>query len=229
MTLHPFPVVATQARAYGSHGAGGQQLLPPAADTSIFGGRGMQFGLHLVRAGAITAEQLVYALERQLEQRPAIGALAVETRRLTMRQVFDILGEQATSWKPFGEVAVDRGYLNYPQLLELLGLQCERCPSLPDVLADAGFIDAQTIREELQRFYTRREQAPLDVHARPTESVRFPSARGENSSTAKRSAAAQVRLEKRKAKKSARTVPGGKKAITGTTQAKRRRVKSAVR
>jgi len=57
----------------------------------------MQFGLYLVKHGMITASQFAQALEAQLASRPQIGALAIETGKLTVKQVFGILSSRYTS------------------------------------------------------------------------------------------------------------------------------------
>ena len=60
----------------------------------------------LVRRGLITAEQFVQAVEWQLAQRPLLGRLALESGKLSMKQVFAELEAQTDNDKPFGETAV---------------------------------------------------------------------------------------------------------------------------
>lgn len=81
----------------------------------------MQFAEYLVDNGTITCEELFESLKLQTHSRPQLGALAIETRRLTCRQVFAILRAQCDQPEAlFGELAVRLGYLTDDDLQHLL-------------------------------------------------------------------------------------------------------------
>jgi len=120
----------------------------------------------------ISADEFVQAVEVQIRQRPPLGALAMETRKLSMRQVFDVLSGQAGAQKPFGRVAVEMNYLTESELMELLGWQSERCPSLAEVIVDEGILDQATVNRELQRYRRAMMPDPVDARVSPTEDVK---------------------------------------------------------
>ncbi len=100
----------------------------------------MYFELELVRQGLISAEQLVAAIERQMQSRPPLGRLAIEHRKMTMTQVFETLREQVNSPRPFGRLAVDLGFLSNEELAVLLMAQRDRETPLSDILVESGAI-----------------------------------------------------------------------------------------
>ncbi len=85
----------------------------------------MSFETYLVRRSRVTPEQFVEAVERQQEDHRPIGQLAIESGKLSMRMVFDILAVQADSGQMFGDIAVEKAYLSKEDLDELL-LVCSR-------------------------------------------------------------------------------------------------------
>jgi hypothetical protein len=103
----------------------------------------MQFAMYLVENGVISCEEFFEALKLQLHSRPQLGALAIDTRRLTFRQVSAILRVQCEEPNElFGEIAVRLGYLTEEQLAELLAEQASRAQPLAEVLVENGFISA---------------------------------------------------------------------------------------
>lgn len=106
----------------------------------------MQFAMSLVDNGAISCEELFEALKLQMHSRPQLGALAIETRRLTCRQVFAILRAQCDEPDVlFGELAVRLGYLTDDDLQQLLVEQAARATPLADVLIDHGFLSSEVV------------------------------------------------------------------------------------
>lgn len=79
----------------------------------------MHFGLHLLNVGRITGPQFIQAISYQLRHRPQIGALAIETRCLSMHDLFRILSLQSTSHQSFGQVAIELGILSQAEIREL--------------------------------------------------------------------------------------------------------------
>ncbi len=112
----------------------------------------------LVRHGFITADQFVQAVEYQLAQRPRLGRLALESRKLTMKQVFAVLTRQTEQDKPFGETAVELGYLTTRQVNSLLKQQAQRTLPLAQCLVEIGAIDPET----LERISRRLRHAQTD-------------------------------------------------------------------
>jgi hypothetical protein len=116
-------------------------------------GSPMSFGTFLVRQGMISPMQLIEAVELEEESRPPIGRLALELRKLTMKQLFAVLTEQAQSNKLFGKIAVDLGFLTQQDIAELLLIQADRATHFPQVLVRLGVFDEATLAEQLQEFY----------------------------------------------------------------------------
>lgn len=132
----------------------------------------MYLEIALVRRGLISATQFVDAVELQLNRRPRLGRLALETGKLTMKQVFAALEDQTSNKKPFGETVVEMGFITRYQLNSLLRLQRDRTPSLGDCLLELGAIDRETLTHESIRF--RQEQvteAPPSVSATNTATL----------------------------------------------------------
>ena len=112
----------------------------------------MQFEIYLVRAGVVSAESLVDALELQLRSRPLFGRLALESGMLTIHQVAEILQRQCDVDKPFGETAVDLGYLTQRQVTQLLKLQQKRAPKLIQCLVEIGAVNVESLKVHRDRF-----------------------------------------------------------------------------
>ena len=72
----------------------------------------MHFGLYLVKNNVIDSDLFVTALEQQLASRPLLGSLAIETHKLSVKQVFQVLRAQFdTPGELFGEIAINLGFL----------------------------------------------------------------------------------------------------------------------
>ena len=123
----------------------------------------MQFGLHLIRQGLITSDDFVQVADHQQSQRPLFGALAIELRRLSIHQVFEILSVQAESSKPFGRVAVDLLYLTEAEVMELLGRQSDRCQPFAKLVVELGILDQMTVDRELQTYRKQMSRESLDA------------------------------------------------------------------
>ena len=59
------------------------------------------FGIYLVRQNVITKDQLIDALERQVQSRPLIGEIALQTKTLTITQVSKILLRESRNRRQF--------------------------------------------------------------------------------------------------------------------------------
>jgi hypothetical protein len=100
--------------------------------------------MYLVDNGVISCEEFFEALKLQLHSRPQLGALAIETRRLSFRDVFSILRTQCDEPNTlFGELAVRLGYLTEEDIAQLLAEQASRAIPLMEVLVDNGFLSSE--------------------------------------------------------------------------------------
>jgi hypothetical protein len=103
----------------------------------------MQFAMYLVDNGVISCEEFFEALKLQMNTRPQLGALAIETRRLTFRQVFAILRAQCDEPNTmFGELAVRLRHLTDEDVTKLLAEQASRAMPLLEVLVENDFLPA---------------------------------------------------------------------------------------
>jgi hypothetical protein len=121
----------------------------------------MQFGIHLVRSGVLSADEFVAVIERQISRTPMLGMLAIEVRKISMKQLFAILEAQMDTSAPFGEVAIALGFMSHADVLELIGLQSERCQSVAQCINEMGLVAPDVLNRELRRFQAScRGQAP---------------------------------------------------------------------
>lgn len=113
----------------------------------------INFAIQLVRRGLISPWHFVEALDAELKSRKRLGQIALEKRKLTISQVFDILNQQADDHRSFGKIAIDLGYLTEEELSLLLLSQSENAGSMIDNLVKMGVIDEATIEAEYARYY----------------------------------------------------------------------------
>jgi hypothetical protein len=103
----------------------------------------IETALAVLHAGWASLEEVADAVSERRSQRPAIGRLLLSHRKLTMRQVFEVLKEQASSPKRFGEIAVEKGFVTESDISEMLWLQSLLCPTLLDVLISRKVVTAE--------------------------------------------------------------------------------------
>lgn len=121
----------------------------------------MQFGMYLVENGVITCEEFYEALKLQLGTRPQLGALAIEKRKLNVRQVFGVLRNQCDSPdEKFGAVALKLGYLTEADLAWLLHEQSVRVRPFSELLVEIDVLSADEV-EKHYRCY-RHALEPVD-------------------------------------------------------------------
>jgi hypothetical protein len=120
----------------------------------------MQFAMYLVDNGVISCEEFFEALKLQVNTRPQLGALAIETRRLTFRQVFSILRTQCDEPNTmFGELAVRLGYLTDQDVAQLLTEQASRALPIVEVLVENGFLSAEATEQHYAEYRRCMQQA----------------------------------------------------------------------
>ncbi len=119
----------------------------------------MKFGLYLKKKGAITADQLVAALDHQHSRMPPVGQLAMEEGILSARQVFKVLRCQSgIPHERFGEVAVGMGMMTPIELQRLLIIQWERKPRFADVLVQLRILSEVRVDEEVSAYREAMER-----------------------------------------------------------------------
>jgi len=124
----------------------------------------MQFAMYLVDNGVISCEEFFEALKLQLHSRPQLGALAIETRRLSFRQVFSILRTQCDEPNTmFGELAVRLGYLTEEEIAQLLAEQAGRAMPLAEVLVDNGFLSSELAEQHYAEYRHCMKQGQAEL------------------------------------------------------------------
>ena len=107
----------------------------------------MHFGLYLKNKGIISAEQLVAALETQLNTLTPIGQLALEEGIISPRDIFDVLRAQSESPDVrFGDLAIEMGLMTRNDLMRLLMIQADRKRPLAEILVRQGVLTERTVR-----------------------------------------------------------------------------------
>jgi hypothetical protein len=112
-------------------------------------GVAMHFGLYLKKKGIISAEQLVAALETQLNTLTPIGQLALEEGIISPRDIFDVLRAQSASPNVrFGDLAIEMRLMNRNDLMRLLMIQADRKRPVVEILVGQGVLTSeQKVRE----------------------------------------------------------------------------------
>jgi len=113
----------------------------------------MHFGLYLKNKGIITAEQLVDALQVQMNKLVPIGQLALEESIISARDIFDILRAQKDSpTERFGDLAVEMGLMTRDDVMRLLMIQADRKRSITEILVAQRVLSQQQVMSELAAY-----------------------------------------------------------------------------
>ena len=113
----------------------------------------MQFGLYLQKKGIISAEQLVDALEAQMNTLVPIGQIALEEGILSARDIFDVLRAQKDSPNErFGDVAIEMGLMTRDHVMRLLMIQADRKRPLAEILVGQGALSQEQMEGELAAY-----------------------------------------------------------------------------
>jgi hypothetical protein len=130
----------------------------------------MQFGLYLQKKGIISAEQLVAALEAQLDTMVPIGQLALEEGVLSARDIFDVLQAQSESPNErFGDLAIELGMMKRDELMRLLMIQADRTRPIADILVEQRALTQSDATRELTDY--RRAQLRPRAKVTPARSM----------------------------------------------------------
>ena len=119
----------------------------------------MDFGFYLHEQGVVSSDDLVAALMMQNTTKVPIGALAMETGKLAVRNVLTILRVQSDLPNDrFGDIAVELGLMTKRDLAELLMEQSDRRPRVEQCLVELGALSQQQMEEELATYRRERER-----------------------------------------------------------------------
>ena len=113
----------------------------------------MHFGLHLKKKGIISADQLVAALEVQMNALVPIGQLALEEGVLSARDIFEVLRAQSDSpAERFGDLAIEMGLLTRDDVMRLLMIQADRKRTIVEILVAQGVLSESQLAAELAAY-----------------------------------------------------------------------------
>ncbi|MEX0610629.1 MAG: hypothetical protein WD738_21195 [Pirellulales bacterium] len=113
----------------------------------------MHFGLYLKNKGIISAEQLVAALEVQMNTLVPIGQLALEEGAISARDIFEILRAQSDSPNErFGDLAIEMGLLTRDDVMRLLMIQGDRKRTIAEILVVQGVLSESQLSTEMAAY-----------------------------------------------------------------------------
>lgn len=119
-------------------------------------------GQFLLERGALTAPQLLAAIEAQRASNPLLGELAVRQGLLDAAQARRIHQRQRVEDRRFGDIALEMGVLGPEQIDALVDAQKAGRKRLGDVLLEQGAIDAERLDAELALHRADHEKARHD-------------------------------------------------------------------
>lgn len=103
----------------------------------------MEFAISLVQSRGIPLEMFFEALVRRAKERTPLGQIALETGKLSPRQLRELLHLQSDQHKRLGELAIERGFIDRRDLAEMLLVQEERMRPVVDHLIELGAISRE--------------------------------------------------------------------------------------
>ena len=126
--------------------------------TSTFSDEAVETTIAVLEAGWASRSEIADAVAARRALRPPIGELLLKRRKLTMRQVFQILEEQATSGKLFGRIAIEMGFATETDINEILQLQNSLSPSLLQMLLSREILTPEQAKSVEARIHARLRQ-----------------------------------------------------------------------
>lgn len=115
------------------------------------------FGNFLLSKGAVPADKLVDALQKQSSTYLKLGTLAIHAGLLTAADVDRIVIMQTHQDKKFGELAIENGFLTKEQVDELLSAQKPDYLLLGQILIEDGLLTNAEFEALLQEYQTSNE------------------------------------------------------------------------
>lgn len=119
------------------------------------------FGEYLVLRGKLLPRAVLTLLDKQLQNRPHIGELAVRKGWLNWGEVLGVLSAAERNLVRFGQAAMDQGLLTEGQISQLIREQQQAAKSLEDCILELGFMDADALRAE-KVSYQRELQSAVE-------------------------------------------------------------------
>ena len=110
------------------------------------------FGIHLLRKGLITRQQLLNALEYQCNINKKMADFAIKKGFLTKEQIDQLFNDSNDDILYFGDLAVKNGFLSEDQVDELLEHQLNTRIYIGDALVSIKAITQERMEEELLEF-----------------------------------------------------------------------------
>lgn len=121
----------------------------------------MQFGIYLVDNGVLTPDEFVEAVKLFNNGRPQLGAVAVQRRLLSCRQVFSILRSQCDHPDQlFGDVAIKLGFLSPEDVGALILEQSRQSVSFRDILTEHRFLAPEVVEKHYHDYRECLAQTP---------------------------------------------------------------------
>ena len=120
------------------------------------------FGNYLLSKRAVTAEQVIQAMEEQHIRHLKLGTLAIHAGYMNTEQVDDILIRQTQKNKRFGELAVEAGYLTKEQVEILLNQQIPIYLLIGQRLVENGALTEAELDRFIISYQQENELSQLD-------------------------------------------------------------------
>ena len=105
----------------------------------------MWFVTYLLKKGIISSGQFAAAACQQFDERVPLGRIALKSRKLTMKELKQILECQAGHPEPLGYFAVKLGFLSEDDVAILLNKQAEELRPLAEILVDQGALSREQV------------------------------------------------------------------------------------
>ncbi|MCA9217759.1 MAG: hypothetical protein KDB27_32040 [Planctomycetales bacterium] len=124
----------------------------------------MWFACYLHKKGIITGDQFAEAVREQLSRRPLLGAIAIQSGKLSVKQVMRVFTVQADDLeKAFGELAIELGFLTEEDLAQLLLEQANSAPQLSEILVETGALTREQMLDELAQYRSHAHGSNVPV------------------------------------------------------------------
>lgn len=120
------------------------------------------FGNYLLSKRAVTAEQVIQAMEEQHIRHLKLGTLAIHAGYMDASQVDDVLMRQSQQNKRFGEIAMEASYLTKEQLESLLSQQIPIYLLIGQRLVENGALTDAELTEHILSYQQENELSQLE-------------------------------------------------------------------
>lgn len=126
----------------------------------------MLFGQYLIHVDAISPEDVLAALDDQLDHVERFGRIAVKLGYLDASRLLSILDDQMVHKRKLGQAAVALGFMTQEQVNEVLATQKEQRRPLGMILVQRGLLTDAGLRKHLSDYFAN--QAPDSVGLSPS-------------------------------------------------------------